>query len=276
VRLWEHSLELKIISVRSARKKDKFDLALCVKACLSKGKLALEEEDILVISSKFAAMAEGHFINLDTIEQISKRAKVLSKKYQIDLKLSELIVRESRAILGGIQGFALAATKSGVLAPNAGIDRSNVPEGCAILYPVDPEKTCHRLWKELTRSQDKRRGRKLRHLGVILSDSRVMPGRIGTTGVAIAASGFETVVDFRGKKDLFGNVLKVTLRAVADQIASAAELMMGEADEAIPIVLVRGWKGKFYDSPETGSLGMEIPFEKDLYIQSLRDAFNVR
>jgi coenzyme F420-0:L-glutamate ligase / coenzyme F420-1:gamma-L-glutamate ligase len=256
---------LLVVPIRSERKSRKFDLAAVVQRSLKRSGLTLRGGDVLVVSSKFAAMAEGNYRKLANLK-ISGKASKLSRKYSIEPGLAELIVRESSDILGGIKGYALAVTK-GIVAPNAGIDRSNVARGYAILYPRDPEETAGRLRKKLIISMPHEKQK----LGVILSDSRVTPGRLGTIGVAIAASGIETVVDERGKRDLFGNVLKVTMKAVADQLATAAELVMGEARESIPLVLIRGWNGNFNE--DKVSMPMVIPFERCLYIRGLKNPF---
>lgn len=220
----------------------------------------IEEKDIVIVSSKFAAMSEGRFVDLRTVKP-TQAATSLAKKYELDPALAELILEESETILGGIKGFALAISR-GVLAPNAGIDKSNVPPGFAILYPKDPKRTADELRDSLLRSSEGR----IHQVGVILSDSRITPTRLGTIGIAVAASGLRAVEDFRGHEDLFGNELKVTVKAVADEISSAAQLVMGEADESVPVVIVRGyanWK-------EGGDLlSMVIPPEQCLYIRGL-------
>ncbi len=251
---------LVIVPVKCERKFGKFDLGKTVARCIADEGLTLKERDVVVVSSKFASMAEGRYLKLGTLK-ISKRGKDLSERYRIDPSLAELVVQESDSILGGIPGFALAVTK-GVLAPNAGIDRSNIESGYAIFYPSDPAKTARKLQTYLAKSFTSK-------LGVILSDSRISPLRQGTTGVAIATAGFEPVVDCRGNRDLFGNELKVTMRAVADQIASAAQLVTGEGAESIPVALVRGWNGRFGKGPFSIQKG--IAPEKCLYVQGLQN-----
>jgi coenzyme F420-0:L-glutamate ligase / coenzyme F420-1:gamma-L-glutamate ligase len=257
-----------VIPVQISRKWGRFDLGrVILRAIKSEGE-KLENNDIIVVSSKFAAMSEGRVVKLSEVSP-SNRANELSSRYFLDAPLAELVVRESEAVLGGIPGFALAVSK-GILAPNAGIDRSNVPHGYAILYPENPKKTVEQLRLYLERhSRTKTDGHP--RLGLVLSDSRITPTRTGTIGIAIAASGFKPVVDFRGKEDLFGNELKVTLKAVADQLSSAAQLVMGEAKEATPVVIIRGYNA---DMNEEGSPSMTIDHEKCLYIQGLKDRFD--
>ncbi|MHB1908107.1 MAG: coenzyme F420-0:L-glutamate ligase [Nitrososphaerales archaeon] len=251
---------IRIYPVESERKLGRFDLGKYVLKQITNARLGLQDGDILVISSKFAAMAEGRFIRLSKVRPSRKTIK-LAKRFSIDPKLAELVLQESDAILGGIPGFLLAVSR-GIIAPNAGIDRSNVPKGHAILYPKDPNFTAEELFRFLSRSTK-------RKVGVILSDSRITPGRVGTIGIAIASSGFNPVEDERGKEDLFGNKLKVTMKAVADQIASAAELAMGEASESVPIALVRGYNVDFGGTAKS----MIIPYSECLYIQGLKNSY---
>ena len=253
-----------VIPIKSEKVFRRFELGRVVLQSIRNAGEELVDGDIVVVSSKFAAMAEGRYVNLKKITA-SPKAKSLAAKYELDPPLAELVTWESEAVLGGIPGFALALSK-GILAPNAGIDRSNVPRGFAITYPKDPKDTAKKLRFYLLKHSSK--AQKISRLGVILSDSRITPTRLGTTGIAIAASGFKPVIDFRGRKDLFGNKLKVTLKAVADQLSSGAQLVMGEAAESIPIVLIRGYKADFNES---GSLSMTIPFEQCLYIQGLKN-----
>ena len=191
----------------------------------------LRDGDVLVISSKLVAVSEGRVVRLATVKA-GARAKGLASKHRMDPRLCELVVRESDEVIGGIPGFLLT-TRDGLLTPNAGIDKSNTKHGSVVLYPRRPEVSAWRIREALKFSRGV-------SVGVIICDSRLSPSRRGTTGVAVAASGVEAVLDMRGRVDLFGNVLKVTAQGVADDLSSAAEVLMGESDEATPIVLVRG------------------------------------
>jgi coenzyme F420-0:L-glutamate ligase len=164
--------------------------------------------------------------------KVSKRAKVISEKFHIQKELAEIILREADNVIMGMPGYLLTI-KDGNLAPNAGIDKSNISAGRVVLYPANP----FQLAKNLRLKFRVALGL---NIAVIFSDSRLMPTRIGTTGVAIAASGLEPVEDQRGKKDLFGNVLKVTIKAIADDLATIGVMTMGEGDESIPAVIIRG------------------------------------
>ncbi len=218
----------------------------------------LQDGDILVISSKFIAVSEGRVVDLSTVVP-SDEAVSEAKRLNISPELCELVIRESDDVIGGVSGFMLTLIE-GLLTPNAGIDKSNVEHGKVVLYPRRPLESAAALVDEI-------RFRRGVEIGVIVSDSRLTPTRKGTVGVALAAAGMEAIVDLRGRPDLFGNVLKVTSQAIADDLCSGAQLVMGEADESIPIVLVRGLTtdaGRRY-----GMSSFAVDPEQCVYMRSL-------
>lgn len=190
-----------------------------------------QDNDILVISSKFVSMSEGSLTDLKNVK-ISKRAKALASRFKMDEKIAQVALQESQQIVSGIPGFLLTIN-DGMIAPNAGIDRSNSPPGKIILYPKDSFKSAKQLRKKFF---DELRIR----IGIVISDSRLMPTRIGCTGIAVGVCGFEPVEDERGKKDLFGKKLRVTFKSTADCLATMGVFVMGESNESIPIVVIRG------------------------------------
>ncbi|WP_292516856.1 coenzyme F420-0:L-glutamate ligase [Methanoculleus sp.] len=190
-----------------------------------------EAGDIVVIAESAVATAEGQVTRLADIEP-SAEALRLAEKYRMDPRVAEVVLRESDQIVGGIPGFLLSM-KNGTLLPNAGIDASNAPPGSVVLLPINPDASAARIRAAIT---DRSRA----DVAVIIVDSRTHAMRLGCSGVAIGCSGIPSVVDERGKKDIFGRELEVTKRAVADCIASAAELVMGEAGECVPAAVVRG------------------------------------
>jgi coenzyme F420-0:L-glutamate ligase / coenzyme F420-1:gamma-L-glutamate ligase len=238
-------------------KSSRFDIVSLIEERLGGN---LRDGDILVISSKFVAVSEGRVVRLGSV-RAGQRARKLAVGNRMDERLCELVLRESDEIVGGIPGFVLAS-KNGVLTPNAGIDKSNVKHGSVVLYPRKPELSAWRIREALKFSRGV-------SVGVVICDSRLSPTRRGTTGVAVASSGIEAVLDMRGRKDLFGNVLKVTSQSVADDLSSAAEILMGESDEATPIVLVRGLSRKLLRNTEYGGRRFSIPMDEDVYLRSL-------
>jgi len=216
------------VPIRTPRKSAPFSLGDLVDRFVGSD---LRDGDILVISSKFVAVSEGRVVDLGAVVP-SEQALSASKRLNISPELCELVIRESDDVVGGVSGFMLTL-KEGLLTPNAGIDKSNIELGKVVLYPRNPVESALALVDEM-------RFRRGVGIGVVVSDSRLMPTRKGTVGVALAAAGMEAIVDLRGRPDLFGNVLKVTSQAVADDLCSGAQVVMGEANESVPIVLVRG------------------------------------
>jgi coenzyme F420-0:L-glutamate ligase len=216
--------------------------------------------DVLVISSKFLAISEGRVVELASVVP-TEEAERLSQRYGVQPELCQLIIDESDEVLGGVEGFILTI-KDGLLAPNAGIDRSNIEHGRVVLYPRDPQRSARAMADEVNRRRGKR-------IGVVVSDSRLMPTRMGTVGVALATAGVQGVRDMRGKPDLFGNPLRVTRQAIADDLCSAAQLMMGEAGEATPIVLVRGVDPALMGDHGYSTRDFAIPTDQCVYMRSL-------
>jgi len=223
---------------------------------------SLRDGDVLVASSKFIAISEGRVLSLDSVVPTAY-AKELASRFHMSPQLCELIVRESDEVLGGVVGFVLAS-KDGLLSPNAGIDKSNIEPGRVVLYPRDALESA----SAIVDAMEFRHGV---HVGVVVSDSRLMPTRRGTTGVALAAAGLEAVLDLRGKEDLFGNILKVTSQAIADDLCSAAQLVMGESDEATPFVLVRGVNGGLVGKKDANysALNFSVRADQCVYMRSL-------
>jgi coenzyme F420-0:L-glutamate ligase / coenzyme F420-1:gamma-L-glutamate ligase len=248
---------LTLVPVRVPTKRSRFDIVELIEKTVG-GKL--RDGDVIVISSKFLAMSEGRLVRLGTVK-VGSKAKRLAARYHIDPRLCEIVLRESDLVVGGLPGFLLAS-KEGLLTPNSGIDKSNVNHGMVILYPRRPEASAKRIREALRFSRGVR-------IGVVVCDSRLSPTRRGTTGVAVASSGIEAVQDMRGRTDLFGNVLKVTSQAVADDLSSAAEILMGESDESTPMVMVRGLKDGFLKDVEYGGGRFAISLDEDVYLRSL-------
>lgn len=189
------------------------------------------EGDVLVLAETAVATSEGNVIRLDTITP-SPRAQEMAERYRLDPRTAEVVIRESDEVVGGIPGFLLCM-KGGTLLPNAGVDASNAPPGCVTPLPADPDQSALSIKAVIEARAGVR-------IGVIVADSRTHAMRLGCSGVAIGSAGIPSVIDDRGRNDLFGRELEVTKRAVADNIASAAELVMGEADECTPAAIIRG------------------------------------
>ncbi len=213
----------------------------------------IEDGDILLFAESPLSTTEGRNINLDDITP-STEAHRLAEKYSLDPRLAEVVLMESDTIVGGIPGYLLAG-KWDLILPNAGIDESNAPDGWVTRLPADPEESAKRL-------RDGIRERTGKDTAVIIIDSRTHSMRLGVSGVAIGCSGILPITDERGKPDLYGNKLQVTRRAIADSLASTAELLMGESAEGVPVVLVRGYP---YVRCENCKIET-IPADEDLFL----------
>lgn len=213
------------------------DLARLIVDSLKRADLSLEPGDILVITSKLVSKSEGRFVDLRTVTPSPKAVEV-AQKTRKDPRLVELILRESTSI-SRMRGEVLVVRhRLGFTLANAGIDHSNVGregEEWVLLLPENPDQSAQHIrdaLKDLTGTAP----------GIVLSDSHGRPFRIGTVGVAIGLAGFPAVWDMRGMKDLYGRVLQVTVTGLGDELAAAAGLVLGQAAEALPVVLIRGMK----------------------------------
>lgn len=195
---------------------------------LHRQKVSVDDEDVLLIASKVVATVQGRLVRLGSIKP-SEKARKLAKKFDLEPGFVELVLREAEEICGGVSK-ALLTLKNNLLMANAGVDHKNAPKGYAILWPEKPHESAEKIRNEILEKTGK-------HVGVLIIDSRVTPLRIGTTGIAIGVAGFPSVKDCRTKRDLYGNPILITRHALADDLASAAHLIMGEANEQIPAVL---------------------------------------
>jgi coenzyme F420-0:L-glutamate ligase/coenzyme F420-1:gamma-L-glutamate ligase len=212
------------------------DLAGLILTALKAQKLQLEAGDIVVVAQKVVSKAEGRQIPLASITP-SREAIELAKETEKDPRLVELILGESREVLRVRAGVIVVEDTRGLVLANAGVDGSNVNadggDDHVLLLPADPNASAAHLREEL-------RAHTGRDVGVVINDSIGRAWRNGTIGTAIGVSGVPGLLDLRGTPDLFGRVLRTTDLALADEIASAASLVMGQAGEGRPIVLARG------------------------------------
>ncbi|MEZ5458240.1 MAG: coenzyme F420-0:L-glutamate ligase [Steroidobacteraceae bacterium] len=212
-------------------------LAPLLAGALTAQQLSLQVGDVLVLAQKIVSKAEGRCVTLAGITP-SRRARSLAQRTGKDPRLVELILRESRAVLRVGREVLIVEHLSGFVLANAGIDQSNVNDSAddaqALLLPIDPDASAARLRRELEVLTGIA-------CGVLIIDSIGRAWRRGTVGQAIGAAGLPVVVDARGRADLFGRELRRTDIGVADELAAAASLLMGQANEGRPVVLVRGF-----------------------------------
>lgn len=225
---------------------------------LQEQNLQLEDNDILAITSKIISYAENRVLRLSGVKP-SEKAKELAQKFSLQPEFAELILREADKIYGGVEK-AVLTLKNGILTANAGIDNKNAPVGFAVLWPSNAEK-----WAMHIREEIKRRiGKKV---AVLIIDSSLIPLRIGTVGLALAVAGFKPIRDCRGEKDIYGKPLVITRHAVADNLASAAHLLMGEAAEQTPIVLIKDASVDL-DDGVYGPADMMMPFKECIFMNA--------
>jgi coenzyme F420-0:L-glutamate ligase/coenzyme F420-1:gamma-L-glutamate ligase len=212
------------------------DLASLLAGAIERAGERLADRDVLVVAQKIVSKAEGRYVDLATVTP-SARAETLGRDTDKDPRLVELILQESRSVLRRSPGVLVVEHRLGYVMANAGIDRSNVDPASGaepvLLLPQDPEASAESL-----------RARPGAHFAsnpaVIVADSFGRAWRRGTVGIALGAAGLPALVDLRGRPDIYGRVLRVSETGFADEIAAAASLLMGQADEALPAILVRG------------------------------------
>ena len=232
------------------------DLAELICIASEKQNTPIHEKDVVVITHVAVSKAEGNVVNLKEVVP-SERAEEIARETDKDPALVEAILRETKEIVRMRHNSLITETKNGIVCANAGVDKSNV-EGARniVLLPEDPNASAQKIRKNIGRLTGC-------DVAVIVSDTHGRPFRMGEINVAIGVAGIKPIRDRRGEKDLFGYVLKIKQTAVADELASAAELVMGQANEGIPAAIIRGYN---YQAGETVSATeLNRPKEKDLF-----------
>jgi coenzyme F420-0:L-glutamate ligase/coenzyme F420-1:gamma-L-glutamate ligase len=217
-----------------------------------KQKTPLQERDVIVITHVAVSKAEGNVINLDGITP-SKRAHDIALRTQKEAELVEVILRETKEIVRIGPNSLITETKNGIVCANAGVDRSNVEgERNVVLLPKDPDVSAQKIRRDIGRLSGC-------DVAVIISDTHGRPLRMGEINVAIGVAGIKPIRDRRGEKDLFGYELRIKQTAVADELSSAAELVIGQANEGIPVAIIRGYN---YQATENAT-AKELARSKD-------------
>jgi len=234
------------------------DLAAIIAAGLDRAGLTLADHDVVVVAQKIVSKAEGRTVDLATVTP-SAEAEALAAEVGKDPRVVDVILSDSKKVVRSRPNLLIMQHRLGFVMANAGVDQSNIAaaDGVqrALLLPVDPDGSAERLRAELATRYGVR-------LGVIISDSFGRPWRRGTAGVAIGAAGLPAVIDKRGSPDLFGRTLEVTIIGFADEIAAAASLLQGQADEGQPVILVRGLR---WSAPDANISEVVRPPEEDLF-----------
>ncbi len=224
------------------------DLVEVVGVALSAAGVELRPGDVLVVSSKLLSRAEGRFVDLEQVVA-GEEARALAARTGHDPRLVQLVLAESERVSRAAPGVLVVRHRLGFVGANAGIDRSNA-DGRVLLLPTDPDEGARRL---LALADG---------IGVVVTDSMGRPFRVGTVGQAIGVAGLPALYDQRGREDLDGRPLEHTVTALADQVAAAADLVAGQADEGRGVVVVRGLT---FDPVESSARALVRPADQDLY-----------
>ena len=234
------------------------DLAALIGAALQRGGMALQTGDVVVVAQKIVSKAEDRTVDLATVAA-SPRAVALAAEIGKDPRIVEVVLGESVRVLRSRPNLLIVKHRLGFVMANAGVDQSNVAPADGVqrvlLLPRDPDASAEALRARLAEKFGVQ-------LAVIINDSFGRAWRRGTVGVAIGAAGLPALVDLRGKPDLFGRILEVSIIGFADEIAAAASLLMGQANEAQPVVVVRGLD---WTAPATTAQELLRPSAEDLF-----------
>lgn len=235
---------------------------------------SLQEGDIVCVTSKVISLEQERVVKLTEVKPSIKACRMKKLEYSKDFgaqpELAELVLQEAEQVFEG--GFIYLTLKDNIFIANAGIDLSNVPDGYAILWPEKPW-----AWARAFRQKLKRHYR-IEDVGVIVTDSHLTPLRRGVTGLAIAYSGFEGIQNEIGKRDLFGKPLEITEKAVADDLASVAVLVMGESGECTPFVLARQAPVNFTEraiDPMETFINPRLDLYAGIYDQGFKDQLDI-
>ncbi|UCF59442.1 MAG: coenzyme F420-0:L-glutamate ligase [Candidatus Bathyarchaeota archaeon] len=217
----------------------------------------IQNGDILVITHVIVSRAEGRVVNLEEVVP-SEFAKSIAEQYGKDPTLVEVVLRESKSIRRMGDGKLITETKHGFVCANSGIDKSNVPgERNVALLPEDPDRSAEEIREKIRRLTGC-------DVAVIISDTHGRPLRKGEINVAIGVAGIKALRDRKGESDLFGYVLRVKQTAIIDELASAAELAIGQANEGIPVAVIRGYN--YLKSENAKTTDLVRPREEDLFL----------
>ncbi len=216
----------------------------------------IQEKDVVVVTHVVVSKSEGNVIDLDQVTP-SKRAMEIAEKTDKDPAMVEVILQETKDVIRVGPNSIITETKSGIVCANAGVDRSNVSgERNIVPLPKNPDASAQNIRQEIKRLASV-------NVAVIVSDTHGRPFRMGEINVAVGVAGIKPIRDRRGEKDLFGYVLRIKQTAIADELSSAAELVIGQANEGIPAAIIRGYKYETYE--KASAIDLTRPREKDLF-----------
>ncbi len=248
------SNELKILAVPGIPEiSSELDLGEIIAQSTRKANLEIDNGDIFVVAQKIVSKAEGQVVSLDTIEP-SSTALRWAEFYDKDARIIEVVLKESKRLVRMERGLIISETAHGFICANAGVDASNTVPNQVSLLPKNPDESATKILRALEKEFAVK-------LAVIVSDTFGRPWREGQVNVALGVAGIAPLLDYRGKSDSFGRELEATIIAIADELASAAELLTGKTTQ-IPVVVIKGFE---YSSEEVTSQQIVRPPDKDLF-----------
>lgn len=221
---------------------------------VTKSGLTIEDRDVILVTQVVVSKAEGRVYRLSDFKP-SQEALRISAITGKDPRHVEAILQEAVRIVRMRGEVIITETRHGLICANSGVDLSNVGEGMVALLPVDPDRSAENIRREIGTLTGKK-------VAVIITDSHGRPFRRGAVNIAIGCSGIEPIWDRRGERDLYGRTLRSKQICIADELASAAELVMGQADEGVPVAIIRGYS---YRVSEDGARRIVRPAEEDLF-----------
>jgi coenzyme F420-0:L-glutamate ligase/coenzyme F420-1:gamma-L-glutamate ligase len=237
------------------------NLSKIIVETIEKENVPIDNGDVIAVAQKIVSKAEGRTIKLRDIIP-SEKAKKIAVQTLKDPRLVELILKETKEIVKATSEIFILENKKEIICINAGIDKSNVNgDDSYTLLPKDSDESARKLLSEITKLIGKK-------VAVVICDTFSRPFRRGQTGFTIGIAGIDPFIDYRGQKDLFGYTLKVKNTAIADEIASAAELVMGQGKEAIPVAIIKNLNRVKW-TKETSTKDLLISKQEDLFKETL-------
>jgi coenzyme F420-0:L-glutamate ligase/coenzyme F420-1:gamma-L-glutamate ligase len=233
------------------------DIGRLIMCAIKANRVSMKNHDVVVVTQKIISKSEGRILDLSTVKP-SNHALELASKTKKDPRFVELILMESRNLVRCSENLIITETRHGFICANSGIDQSNVSspgDDLVLLLPIDPDLSAKRIRQVIAKTFGM-------NIAVVVSDTFGRPFRLGQTNVAIGVSGIDSIKSYIGRTDMYGNMLRITEIAVADELASAAELVMGKT-ERVPIAIIRGYE---FSSTETSTA-------KSLVRDSVHDLF---
>ena len=232
------------------------DIAEIIFYSINKNNVTVSDNDIFVIAQKIISKSENRYMNLDEVKT-TKNAEEIALKLNKDPRLIQTIINESNKIISIEKNILIVEHKLGHVCVNAGVDQSNIAhDNSVLLLPEDPSETSKKLQMELSNLLNKK-------ISIVITDSMTRPFRYGVINFALSSSKIHSLIDLKGSNDIYGNKLKGTEVALADELAAAAGLLMGQSNEKKPVVIIKGYQG--INEIDNDAINLIVKDYDDLY-----------